>query len=55
MNQAAAVEARMELDLRTGAAMTRLQTLSMQTQFQGIIEGVVSYGVSSRAYEVVVG
>lgn len=44
MNQAAAVETRIELDLRIGAALTRLQTVTLQGAFAGTIEGVVSYG-----------
>ena len=42
-SQASAVEARIILDLRIGAAFTRLQTLSLQPRFQQIA-GVVSYG-----------
>ena len=40
-----AVQARMELDLRVGAAFTRFQTLRLQRKFDGFSEqGVVSYG-----------
>lgn len=40
-----AVQARMELDLRVGAAFTRFQTLRLQKKFDGFSEqGVVSYG-----------
>ena len=44
--QADAVEARMILDLKVGAAFTRLQTLILQSQVQQVAqsEGVVSYG-----------
>ncbi|KAH9985783.1 DNA topoisomerase [Russula compacta] len=42
-SQAAAVEARSILDLRVGAAFTRMQTLTLQPLFQQIT-GVVSYG-----------
>ena len=38
-----AVDARSELDLRTGAAFTRLQTLALQRSFEQI-KSVVSYG-----------
>lgn len=39
-----AVQARMELDLRVGAAFTRFQTKRLQRQFVLPTEGVVSYG-----------
>ena len=42
-SQASAVEARIILDLRIGAAFTRLQTRTLQPLFQQIT-GVVSYG-----------
>lgn len=42
-SQAAAVEARIILDLRIGAAFTRMQTRALQPLFQQIT-GVVSYG-----------
>ena len=41
--QADAVRARSELDLRLGAAFTRLQTTTLQHQFEGL-DGLVSYG-----------
>ncbi|TFK18289.1 prokaryotic type I DNA topoisomerase [Coprinopsis marcescibilis] len=41
--QAEAVDARIMLDLRIGAAFTRLQTLTLQPQFEQVKE-VVSYG-----------
>ncbi|KAK9894947.1 prokaryotic type I DNA topoisomerase, partial [Cystobasidium minutum MCA 4210] len=44
MNQARAVEARMDLDLRTGAALTRMQTMKLQRAFPGTLENVISYG-----------
>lgn len=44
MNQARAVEARMDLDLRIGAALTRIQTMKLQRAFPGILENVISYG-----------
>ena len=42
--QAAAVSARMELDLRIGAAFTRFQTLSLQNIIPALKERVISYG-----------
>ena len=40
-----AVHARMELDLRVGAAFTRFQTLRLQKKFDGFSDnGIVSYG-----------
>ena len=42
-SQASAVDARIVLDLRIGAAFTRLQTLRLQPRFQQIT-GIVSYG-----------
>jgi hypothetical protein len=43
LSQASAVEARILLDLRLGAAFTRMQTCKLQPLFQQIT-GVVSYG-----------
>ena len=42
-SQADAVCARQEIDLRLGAAFTRLQTKTLQNQFEGL-DGVLSYG-----------
>ncbi|KAJ5789651.1 uncharacterized protein N7518_006662 [Penicillium psychrosexuale] len=42
--QASAVSARIELDLRIGAAFTRLQTLQLQTVVAALKEKVISYG-----------
>ncbi|CRL17125.1 DNA topoisomerase, type IA, core [Penicillium camemberti] len=42
--QASAVAARIELDLRIGAAFTRLQTLQLQTVVAALKEKVISYG-----------
>jgi DNA topoisomerase IA len=42
--QADAVEARILLDLRIGAAFTRMQTLSLSAQVQQLAEKLVSYG-----------
>ena len=42
--QADAVEARILLDLKIGAAFTRMQTLSLQAKFQVLEEKLVSYG-----------
>ncbi|KAJ1811892.1 DNA topoisomerase 3-alpha, partial [Coemansia sp. RSA 2598] len=39
-----AVEARTELDLRIGAALTRFQTLRLQSQFEAVKEKIISYG-----------
>jgi DNA topoisomerase-3 len=46
MAQAHAVEARILLDLRIGAAFTRMQTLTLQTRLAQFRENreVVSYG-----------
>lgn len=44
MNQVHSVEARIALDLRIGAAFTRLQTLALQNRFGVLKENVVSYG-----------
>ena len=41
---AAAVEARIELDLRIGASFTRMQSLTLQSQFEILKSQVVSYG-----------
>lgn len=42
---AAAVESRIELDLRLGAAFTRFQTLSLQDRFRDLLASrVISYG-----------
>jgi hypothetical protein len=42
--QANAVAARIELDLRIGAAFTRLQTLQLQTLGEALQNRVISYG-----------
>ena len=39
-----AVQARMDLDLRVGAAFTRFQTLRLQRKFDNLSNGVISYG-----------
>ncbi|KAM0753285.1 prokaryotic type I DNA topoisomerase [Meredithblackwellia eburnea MCA 4105] len=44
MRQANAVAARMELDLRVGAALTRTQTLGLQNKVAGLEESIISYG-----------
>jgi DNA topoisomerase IA len=43
--QANAVAARIELDLRIGAAFTRLQTLQLQTLGSPLDQRTISYGV----------
>lgn len=47
-----AVAARIELDLRLGAAFTRFTTLSLQTMGGDLEERVISYGLlpSCRAF-----
>lgn len=48
--QASAVEARILLDLRIGAAFTRLQTLTLQSQIGQLADtGVISYGAFSSS------
>lgn len=47
--QAEAVEARIHLDLRIGAAFTRLMTMSLQTRIPEVSEQVISYGMSNQA------
>jgi DNA topoisomerase III len=44
VRQAAAVDARSELDLRIGAAFTRFQTLGFKSLVQGPQKKVISYG-----------
>ncbi|KAJ1952412.1 DNA topoisomerase, partial [Linderina pennispora] len=44
MQLVAAVEARTELDLRIGSALTRFQTLRLQSRFEPIKDRLVSYG-----------
>ena len=39
-----AVDVRQELDLRTGAAFTRFQSLRLQKRFQSLSEQLISYG-----------
>jgi DNA topoisomerase-3 len=48
--QADAVEARAILDLRIGAAFTRLQTLALQDHLPGLEIRVASYGVYLSRY-----
>lgn len=42
--------ARIELDLRIGAAFTRLQTLQLQTVVAALKEKVISYGLLHLDY-----
>ncbi|KAI8319334.1 prokaryotic type I DNA topoisomerase [Martensiomyces pterosporus] len=44
MRLVAAVEARTELDLRIGSALTRFQTLRLQSRFAAVQDKVISYG-----------
>lgn len=44
LRQAAAVEARICLDLRIGAALTRQQTLGLQGRIAELAENIISYG-----------
>ena len=47
--QANAVSARIELDLRLGAAFTRYQTLTLQALGGDLADKVISYGESGVA------
>lgn len=44
MRQANAVEARINLDLRIGAAFTRLTSLGLQARLPELAQQVISYG-----------
>jgi len=44
MNDSLAVDARSEIDLRIGAVFTRFQSLRLQSKFEGLSDGVISYG-----------
>lgn len=44
MRQAEAVEVRISLDLRVGAAFTRLQTMGLQNRLPELEQKVISYG-----------
>ncbi|KAJ2253651.1 DNA topoisomerase 3-alpha [Coemansia sp. RSA 455] len=44
MRQVAAVEARTELDLRIGSALTRFQTLRLSSRFNSLHDKLISYG-----------
>jgi DNA topoisomerase-3 len=43
-NDANAVDARQEIDLRIGSAYTRFQTMRLRNKFAGLGENVISYG-----------
>lgn len=43
-NDANAVDARQEIDLRIGVAYTRFQTMRLKNKFSGLSESVISYG-----------
>lgn len=49
--QANAVAARIELDLRTGAAFTRLNTLTLQTMGGDLSDRIISYGLRLKSKE----
>jgi DNA topoisomerase-3 len=48
--QANAVAARIELDLRIGAAFTRLLTLQLQNLHATLTQKVISYGMPRRPF-----
>jgi DNA topoisomerase-3 len=49
MQQADAVSARIDLDLRIGAAFTRLTTMTLQNRAPELANSVISYGKLSRS------
>jgi DNA topoisomerase-3 len=49
MRSAAAVDVRISLDLRVGAAFTRLQTMGLQSRLPELEQKVISYGKSRSA------
>jgi DNA topoisomerase-3 len=48
--QANAVAARIELDLRIGAAFTRLQTLQLQNLGEALHDRILSYGIMTQQF-----
>lgn len=50
MNQARAVEARIDLDLRVGASLTRYLTMGLQARFPELDKKVISYGSSLSSF-----
>jgi DNA topoisomerase-3 len=48
MRQADAVDVRISLDLRVGAAFTRLQTMGLQNRLPDLGQKVISYGTYAR-------
>jgi len=44
ISQANAIDTRIELDLRIGAAYTRFQTVRLQNRFEELKSQVISYG-----------
>lgn len=50
VRQADAVEARISLDLRLGAAFTRFQTLQLQSRVPELAENVISYGEPHQSF-----
>lgn len=49
--QVTAVSARIELDLRLGAAFTRYQTLALREMGGDLADRVISYGQSSTPFD----
>jgi DNA topoisomerase-3 len=50
MRQADAVSARIHLDLRAGAAFTRLMTTTLQARMPALADQVISYGELSSHF-----
>lgn len=44
MGQVNAVAARIDIDLRVGSALTRVQTLGLQGKFPALESKIISYG-----------
>lgn len=52
LKQVAAVEARSELDLRSGAIFTRYQTLKLRDIFPSIDKEIISYGKKYSIFHI---
>lgn len=52
MRQADAVSARIDLDLRAGAAFTRLMTVTLQNRIPDLADQTISYGEFSQPVSV---